>query len=130
MPAGLYLKQVELGPMQNFVYLVGDQASRECVVVDPAWEIEGIADLVAADDMRLTGVLVTHTHQDHVGGHLFGHDMNVPRSLDRDFHAIAANMRDVNHDIFADADFLAFAAAHDHHAAAPCSAGASACWWE
>ena len=71
MPAGLYLKQVELGPMQNFVYLIGDQASRECVVVDPAWEIDGIADLVAADDMRLTGVLVTHTHQDHVGGHLF-----------------------------------------------------------
>jgi len=37
MPAGLYLKQVELGPMQNFVYLIGDQASREGVVVDPAW---------------------------------------------------------------------------------------------
>lgn len=40
MAEGLYLKQVELGPMQNFVYLIGDQASRECVVVDPAWEID------------------------------------------------------------------------------------------
>ena len=66
----LYLKQVELGPMQNFVYLIGDLASRECVVVDPAWEIDGIADLAAKDDMRLTGALVTHTHQDHVGGSL------------------------------------------------------------
>lgn len=72
---GLYLKQIELGPMQNFVYLVGDQASRECVVVDPAWEIDGIVDLAARDDMRLIGALVTHTHQDHVGGHLFGHDI-------------------------------------------------------
>jgi glyoxylase-like metal-dependent hydrolase (beta-lactamase superfamily II) len=71
----VYLKQIELGPMQNFVYLIGDQASRECVVVDPAWEIEGITDLAAADDMRLVGALVTHTHQDHVGGHLFGHDI-------------------------------------------------------
>jgi hydroxyacylglutathione hydrolase len=71
----LYLKQIELGPMQNFVYLIGDQASRECVVVDPAWEIEGITDLAAGDDMRLVGALVTHTHQDHVGGHLFGHDI-------------------------------------------------------
>jgi len=71
----LYLKQIELGPMQNFVYLIGDLASRECVVVDPAWEIDGIADLAAKDDMRLTGALVTHTHQDHVGGHLFGHDI-------------------------------------------------------
>ena len=71
----LYLKQVELGPMQNFVYLIGDLASRECVVVDAAWEIDGIADLAAKDDMRLTGALVTHTHQDHVGGHLFGHEI-------------------------------------------------------
>ena len=38
MASRLYLKQIELGPMQNFVYLIGDQASRECVVVDPAWD--------------------------------------------------------------------------------------------
>ena len=82
MPAGLYLKQVEVGPMQNFVYLIGDRSARECVVVDPAWEIDGIADLAAADDMELTGVLVTHTHQDHVGGHLFGHDIpGIPELL-------------------------------------------------
>ena len=66
----LYLRQLELGPMQNFVYLVGDPASRECVVIDPAWEIEQIVDTAAADDMRLTAALVTHTHQDHVGGSL------------------------------------------------------------
>ena len=36
----LYLKQMELGPMQNFVYLVGDPVARQCVVVDPAWEID------------------------------------------------------------------------------------------
>jgi len=70
-----YLKQLELGPMQNFVYLIGDSATREAVVVDPAWEIDAIVDELAADDMQLRGVLVTHTHQDHVGGHLFGHDI-------------------------------------------------------
>src|SRR5437660_240899 len=56
--------------MQNFVYLVGDPVARECVVVDPAWEIDTIVDTAQADDMRLTGALVTHTHQDHVGGSL------------------------------------------------------------
>ena len=66
----MYLKQLELGPMQNFVYLVGDPVARECVVVDPAWEIDTIVDTAAADDMRLVGALVTHTHQDHVGGSL------------------------------------------------------------
>lgn len=75
MSERLYLKQMELGPMQNFVYLIGDTETRECVAVDPAWEIDAIVDEIAADDMRLTGMLVTHTHQDHVGGHLFGHDI-------------------------------------------------------
>ena len=69
-PDALYLKQMELGPMQNFAYLLGDPASRECVVVDPAWEIDAIVDTAAADGMRLVGALVTHTHQDHVGGSL------------------------------------------------------------
>jgi hydroxyacylglutathione hydrolase len=69
------IKQLELGPMQNFVYLIGDPVSRECVVVDPAWEIDAIADEAAADGFEIKGILVTHTHQDHVGGHLFGHDI-------------------------------------------------------
>ncbi len=66
----IYLRQMELGPMQNFVYLVGDPVTRECVVVDPAWEIDTIVETVQADGMTLTGALVTHTHQDHVGGSL------------------------------------------------------------
>jgi hydroxyacylglutathione hydrolase len=66
----IYLKQMELGPMQNFVYLVGDPVSRECVVVDPAWDIDTIVETAQADDMTIKGALVTHTHQDHVGGSL------------------------------------------------------------
>ena len=66
----IYLKQMELGPMQNFVYLIGDREARECVVVDPAWEIDTIVETAQADDMTITGALVTHTHQDHVGGSL------------------------------------------------------------
>jgi glyoxylase-like metal-dependent hydrolase (beta-lactamase superfamily II) len=66
----VYLKQLELGPMQNFVYLIGDPITRECVVVDPAWEIDTIVNTAHRDDMTLVGALVTHTHQDHVGGSL------------------------------------------------------------
>ena len=43
----IYLKQLELGPMQNFVYLVGDPVARQCVVVDPAWEIDSIVETAA-----------------------------------------------------------------------------------
>jgi len=80
MAEALYLKQMELGPMQNFVYLVGDREAGECVVVDPAWEIDTIVRTAEADGMRITGALVTHTHPDHVGGHLFG--MDIPGAED------------------------------------------------
>ena len=72
---GLYVKQMELGPMQNFVYLVGDREAGECVVVDPAWEIDAILRAAEADGMTITGALITHTHPDHVGGELFGMDI-------------------------------------------------------
>jgi len=66
----IFLRQMELGPMQNFVYLVGDPETRECVVVDPAWEIDTIVDTAREAGMTIIGALVTHTHQDHVGGSL------------------------------------------------------------
>lgn len=62
--------------MQNFVYLIGDRDSGECLVVDPAWDIDGIVARAAADDMRITGALVTHYHPDHIGGSMFG--LTVP----------------------------------------------------
>jgi len=70
--SSLYLKQVELGQMANYVYLIGSTKTKEVAVVDPAWEIDRIVKLAQADDMRITHILVTHTHPDHVGGKLFG----------------------------------------------------------
>ena len=62
--------------MQNFVYLVGDPVAKQCVVVDPAWEIDAIVDTAQRADMTIVGALITHTHPDHVGGNLFG--MSIP----------------------------------------------------
>jgi glyoxylase-like metal-dependent hydrolase (beta-lactamase superfamily II) len=59
--------------MVNFCYLIGDQTTRQCVVVDPAWDVRDLAGVAEADEMTLTGALVTHYHPDHVGGDLFGH---------------------------------------------------------
>lgn len=61
-----YLKQLELGPMQNFVYLIGDPQSREAAVVDPAWNAAAILDKLKQDGYRLTHALLTHGHFDHV----------------------------------------------------------------
>ena len=64
----LYVKQLELGPMQNFVYLLGDPASRDAAVVDPGWEAARILQAAAEDGYRLTAAFVTHHHFDHVMG--------------------------------------------------------------
>jgi len=71
----LYLKQLRVGPMQNFVYLIGSRSKKECLVVDPAWSISEISQVAENDGMTLAGALVTHYHPDHIGGHLWGHDI-------------------------------------------------------
>lgn len=68
----LYFRQVLIGAMANFSYLIGSLSTREAFVVDPAWDVQALLDLAAGDGMNLTGVLVSHTHPDHVGGSLMG----------------------------------------------------------
>jgi len=67
--------------MVNFVYLLGDAETREAVAVDPAYGVGELLDLLAADGYRLTGVLVTHWHPDHVGGDLMGYPIEGLREL-------------------------------------------------
>ncbi|HXH13975.1 MAG TPA: MBL fold metallo-hydrolase [Alphaproteobacteria bacterium] len=68
MTASIYLKQVELGPMANYVYIVGDPDSREVAVVDPAWEVDRIVDMAQENDLNITKILITHSHFDHING--------------------------------------------------------------
>jgi len=60
------------GQMANFVYLVGDRDTDECLVVDPAWAVGDILEVANSDGMRVTGALVTHYHPDHIGGNMYG----------------------------------------------------------
>src|SRR6185503_7300774 len=64
----IYLRQLELGPMQNFVYLIGDPKTREAAVVDPAWNVPAILKRVQDDGYRITHVLLSHGHYDHING--------------------------------------------------------------
>ncbi len=68
----LYFQQVQVGEMANFAYLIGSRAAGEAVLVDPAWSVDALLDTAERDGMRVSGALVTHYHQDHVGGEIFG----------------------------------------------------------
>ncbi len=50
-------------------YLIGDESSGEAVVVDPAYAIEQYLEEAEKRKVRITRVLETHTHADHVSGH-------------------------------------------------------------
>jgi glyoxylase-like metal-dependent hydrolase (beta-lactamase superfamily II) len=82
--------------MLNFVYLIGDRERGECVAVDPAWDVDGLLALAAADGMRITGALATHYHPDHVGGEIFGIEIaGLARLLERQQVPVHAHRAEV-----------------------------------
>jgi hydroxyacylglutathione hydrolase len=62
----MVLKQVEIGPMMNFVYLIGCTETREAAVVDPAWDAQALVKLAKDSDLSIKHILLTHGHPDHV----------------------------------------------------------------
>lgn len=80
----LIIEQIEIGPMQNFTYLIGSRSTREVVIVDPAWDIDGLIKHINERDYLIKGALVTHYHPDHCGGSFGGHSVEgVAELLER-----------------------------------------------
>ena len=72
------------GQMRNFMYLMGDPRTRKALVVDPAWDVDGLLDIAEEDDFEVVGALVTHYHPDHIGGEMFGMRVEgIARLLER-----------------------------------------------
>src|SRR3954447_12269289 len=67
--------------MVNFCYLVGDRETGEAVAIDPAYGIDDLLGVLDADGMRLTGVLATHYHPNHVGGSMMSYAIEGVREL-------------------------------------------------
>jgi glyoxylase-like metal-dependent hydrolase (beta-lactamase superfamily II) len=68
----IYLRQAQLGPMANYVYFVGDPVTRKLAVVDPAWDVDSIRNYAENEGYEIDKILITHYHQDHLGGHMMG----------------------------------------------------------
>ena len=62
------IHSMELGPMENFVYLIHDHASNTAAIVDPAWEVDEMLHYADTKDIQITDVLLTHSHHDHING--------------------------------------------------------------
>ena len=76
--------------MQNFAYIVGDAETREAVVIDPAYDPQGVMATAESLGYNVTACIGTHFHYDHIGhaGTVpFGPGMVLPgvRELVRDY---------------------------------------------
>jgi hydroxyacylglutathione hydrolase len=57
-----------VGPLQCNCSILGDETSREAIVVDPGDDISKIMALVAKHNLTVKQILITHAHIDHIAG--------------------------------------------------------------
>jgi len=62
----MHIKQIVVGPMQNFAYLLWDHDTKEGAIIDPGWEHEKLLKEAERLGLRIIAVLLTHTHFDHL----------------------------------------------------------------
>jgi len=64
----LLIQQYEIGPLNNFIYLLGDPETKEMAIVDPAWDVGFLAKEAKRLGYKITKAFLTHAHPDHVNG--------------------------------------------------------------
>lgn len=57
-----------VGPLRCNCSIIGDETTREAVVVDPGDDIDSILRLVDSLGLTVKGIVITHAHVDHIGG--------------------------------------------------------------
>jgi hydroxyacylglutathione hydrolase len=59
---------IPVGPLQCNCSVIGDETSREGIVIDPGDDVQQILDLVEKHKLQVKQIVITHAHIDHVGG--------------------------------------------------------------
>src|SRR5260370_8074646 len=57
-----------VGPLQCNCSIIGDESTREAMVVDPGDDIDDVLALLRKHNLQVKQIVITHAHIDHVGG--------------------------------------------------------------
>ena len=64
----MIIKQIAIGYMGNFSYIVGCENTRQALVIDPGADAERIVSVAADEDLKIVTIVNTHGHGDHTAG--------------------------------------------------------------
>ena len=64
----MFLKQLQVGHMAIFAYIVGDKETGDALVIDPAAETERIVAEAQKNNLTIRYIVNTHGHVDHISG--------------------------------------------------------------
>lgn len=59
---------IPVGPLQCNCSIIGDETTREAMVIDPGDEIDNVLAVVGKHNLQVKQIVITHAHIDHVGG--------------------------------------------------------------
>jgi hydroxyacylglutathione hydrolase len=57
-----------VGPLQCNCSVIGDESTREGIVIDPGDDIQEVLALIRKHNLKIKQIVITHAHIDHVGG--------------------------------------------------------------
>ena len=63
----MIIETIPVGPLQGNTYIVGDEETRQAVVIDPGDEGDRILEVVKSNNLKINEIICTHAHFDHVG---------------------------------------------------------------
>ena len=63
----MIVKRMVVGPLQENTYIIGDEVSKEAMVIDPGDEPDRVLDEIKTNSLEVIAIVLTHAHFDHIG---------------------------------------------------------------
>jgi len=63
----MIIKKLIVGPLEENCYIIGDEETKQAIVIDPGDEPDRIIELIKENGLSINAIICTHSHFDHIG---------------------------------------------------------------